>query len=206
MNKPVLVRADSLRRHQALIDAATELFLEVGYSAASMNQLVERAGGSKSSIYAYFRDKEGLFVAVIDDMVRDILLPLHTLIREEQDLEESLRLVADRTLAVLTSPKGLGLSRIVYSESVKLPAVGQAFYQHGPGRAIEELADYLQGLNVSGKISCCDPHSAAEFFWGMLLHKPMLQGMCGTERPMSTRNRKAYVAGVVETFIDRFIE
>ena len=170
-----------------------------------MDQLVERAGGSKSSIYTYFRDKEGLFVAVIDDMVRDILLPLHALIPDEQDLEASLKQLADRTLHVLTSPKGLGLSRIVYSESVKLPTVGKTFYEHGPGRAIHELGRHLQNLSDCGKITCSDPHSAAEYFWGMLLHKPMLQGLCGIERPMAARARKIHVTRVVETFITHFI-
>ena len=206
MNRPAFYRADGLRRQRVLIDTATQLFLELGYSAASMNQLVERAGGSKSSIYTYFRNKEGLFEAVIDDMVRDILFPLHAIQPDEQDLEESLRNVADRTLAVLTSPKGLGLSRIVYAECIKLPALGEAFYQHGPGRAIAELGNYLKDLNDSARITCQHPHSAAEFFWGMLLHKPMLQGLCGTERPMSAQKRKLYVAQVVDTFVDRFIE
>ena len=206
MNSPAFCRADGLKRQRTLIDAATELFLEVGYSAASMNQLVERAGGSKSSIYTYFHNKEGLFVAVIEDMVRDILFPLHAIEPDEEDLTESLRNLADRTLDVLTSRKGLGLSRIVYAESVNLPALGEAFYQHGPGRAIADLGDYLQDMNDSAQITCQHPHSAAEFFWGMLLHKPMLQGLCGTERPMSARKRKLYVAQVVDTFIDRFIE
>lgn len=206
MSRPALVRIDSQRRYRALIDAATKLFLEFGYAGASMNQLVERAGGSKSSIYAYFRDKEGLFIAVIDDMVRDVLLPLHDLMSKERGLRESLTDLAERTLAELTSLKGLGLTRIVFAESAKLPAVGEAFYQHGPGRAMVELSEYLQHLVDSGEIRCEKTDMAAEFFWGMLLHRPMLQGHCGVARPMSARARKQYVAQVVGSFIDRFIE
>jgi len=201
-----LVREDSRRRHRALIDAATELFLEVGYSAASMNELVKRAGGSKSSIYAYFRDKEGLFIAVIDDMVQDILLPLHSIIPSEQDLRENLLQLADRTLAVMTSRKGTGLSRMAYTASVKLPAVGKAFYEHGAARAISELGDYLQELANCGTIKCQNPYFAAEYFWGMLLHKPMLQVLCSVELPMSPRTRKKYVARVADSFIRQFTE
>ena len=189
-----------------MIEAATQLFLEVGYSAASMNQLVERAGGSKSSIYAYFKNKEGLFVAVVEDMVRDILFPLHAIDLGSHSLEDNLLNIGNRTLTVLTSHKGLGLSRIVYAESVKLPEVGLAFYQHGPGRAIKELANYLQDLNNSKKITCEDPDSASEFFWGMLLHKPMLEGLCGTRRLLSAQQRKVHVARVVDTFVVSFIE
>lgn len=206
MNEPALIRVDSRRRHRALIDTATELFLEVGYSGASLNKLVERAGGSKSTIYAYFRDKEGLFVAVIDDMLQEILVPLYSMTLGEQDLQTSLTQLADQTLAVMTSDKGIGLSRIVYAESTKLPAVGKAFYKHGPHRAINELSEYLEKLAASGKIQCPHPTLASEFFWGMLLHKPMLQGLCSVERPMSPKARKKYVTQVVENFIRQFTE
>jgi len=206
VNKPALNRIDSQRRHRILIDAATELFLEVGYSGASLNQLVERAGGSKSTIYAYFRDKEGLFVAVIDDMLQEILIPLYSMTLGEQDLYTSLTQLADHTLAVMTSHKGTGLSRIVYAESVKLPAVGKAFYKHGPHRAIIELSQYLEKLSESGTIQCDNPTLASEFFWGMLLHKPMLQGLCSVERPMNPRARKKYVTQVIDNFIKQFTD
>lgn len=206
MNKPALNRIDSQRRHRVLIDTATELFLEVGYSGASLNQLVERAGGSKSTIYAYFRDKEGLFVAVIDDMLQEILIPLYSMTLGEQDLYTSLTQLADHTLEVMTSDKGIGLSRIVYAESTKLPAVGKAFYKHGPHRAISELSQYLEKLNKSDRIQCDNPTLASEFFWGMLLHKPMLQGLCSVQRPMSPKARKKYVAQVVENFIRNYTD
>ena len=204
VNRPQLGRADSIRRYKALIEAATELFMEVGYAGASMDEVVARAGGSKSSIYSYFRDKEGLFTAVIDDMVRDMLVPLHTVNQHEYDLETGLRVLADETLRTLISPKGLGLSRLVCSETVNLPAIGRAFYGHGPGQAIEQLGDLLEKKHSLGEINCSEPHDAAEYFWGMLLHKPMLLGMCNAGRAMWKREREAYVSRIVSVFMERF--
>lgn len=54
-----------LRRRQ-LLELATDLFAERGYSAASMDELATRAGVSKPVIYGLFGSKEGLLVAVVD--------------------------------------------------------------------------------------------------------------------------------------------
>ncbi len=49
-----------IERRLALLLSATELFLEKGYDAVSLDDIVNHAGGSKASIYKYFGNKEGL--------------------------------------------------------------------------------------------------------------------------------------------------
>ena len=196
-----LRRSDSRLRHRALLDTAAELFMEVGFEAASLNELVKRAGGSKSSIYSYFRDKDGLFAAVVDDMVDDLLVPLSRPVNLGKPLAETLRELGDHTLDVLTSKKGMGLSRIVVTESPRLPAIGRHFFEHGPGQAISQLAGHLGRLEREGQINCSDPDLAAEAFWGMLLHRPMLEGYCAVAKPMSRKKRQNYVDRIVRSFI-----
>lgn len=50
----------------ALLLSANELFLDKGYDAVSLDDIVQHAGGSKASIYKYFGNKEGLFTAICD--------------------------------------------------------------------------------------------------------------------------------------------
>lgn len=195
------VRIDGKRRRGALLEAASDLFLEVGYEAASLNQVVARAGGSKSSIYTYFRDKAGLFEAVVEDMVEKLLLPLDVSSKTEESFQNTLFIMADRTLRVLLSPKGLGLCRIVYMESPRMPEIGAAFYKNGPDRAMRQLTYYLKSQNKAGVINCSNPSLAAEFFWGILLHRPMLEGLCSLGRPMSEKSRQDYVTSVVDEFL-----
>lgn len=54
---------------QELVDAAAEVFAEQGYDAASVDQVIGRAGLSKGTFYFNFASKEDLFLAVIDDRV-----------------------------------------------------------------------------------------------------------------------------------------
>lgn len=53
-------------RRLALLLCATDLFLERGYDAVSLDDIVNHAGGSKASIYKYFGNKEGLFTAICE--------------------------------------------------------------------------------------------------------------------------------------------
>ncbi|OYW88264.1 MAG: TetR family transcriptional regulator, partial [Sphingobium sp. 32-64-5] len=52
------VRTDD--RRQAILDVATEMFREVGYARASMAAISARIGGSKGTLYGYFKSKEEL--------------------------------------------------------------------------------------------------------------------------------------------------
>ncbi|MBU1289240.1 MAG: TetR/AcrR family transcriptional regulator, partial [Alphaproteobacteria bacterium] len=47
------------KRRAAFIAAARQVFLEQGYEAASMSEIVLRAGGSLSTLYSQFGDKQG---------------------------------------------------------------------------------------------------------------------------------------------------
>ena len=48
-------------KRQAIIQAAAEVFREVGFDRASMSDIRERIGGSKATLYNYFPSKEKLF-------------------------------------------------------------------------------------------------------------------------------------------------
>lgn len=77
------------RRH--LIELAAELFAERGYEAASMDELGERAGVSKPVIYDQFGSKEGLFVAVIEDLGLELNQVVSEAVTGYTDPEELLR-------------------------------------------------------------------------------------------------------------------
>ena len=48
------------------LDAASDVFRRLGYQAASVQDLVDATGLSRSSLYAAFGDKHGLYLAVLD--------------------------------------------------------------------------------------------------------------------------------------------
>ena len=60
--KPDLARPNPKReaRRDAMLDAALELFLERGYGAISLTDVVKRSGGSLATLYELFGGKLGL--------------------------------------------------------------------------------------------------------------------------------------------------
>src|ERR1700694_245394 len=52
---------------QQILRAALKHFAHSGYSAASVQQIVDEAGVSKPALYYHFQDKEGLFQALVDE-------------------------------------------------------------------------------------------------------------------------------------------
>ena len=54
----------------ALLDAARELFTERGYAGTATEDIAQRAGVTRGALYYQFRDKVGLFYAVLDDLSR----------------------------------------------------------------------------------------------------------------------------------------
>lgn len=58
------VQARSRARYDAILDAADEVFLEMGYSNATTNHIAARAGTSIGSLYRFFPDKEAVLVAL----------------------------------------------------------------------------------------------------------------------------------------------
>jgi AcrR family transcriptional regulator len=57
---------------QNILAVATKEFAEKGYSGARVDEIAARTNTSKRMIYYYFEDKEGLFVAVLEDAYRRI--------------------------------------------------------------------------------------------------------------------------------------
>lgn len=56
---------------QRLLDAALQLFSTKGYAATSVRELVEAAGVTKPVLYYYFKNKEGLYLALMEDALGD---------------------------------------------------------------------------------------------------------------------------------------
>ena len=55
-----------------LIEIGRELFAANGYAQTSTEEIVQRAGVTRGALYHHFGSKEGLFLAVLDDVLGDV--------------------------------------------------------------------------------------------------------------------------------------
>ncbi len=79
----------SFEHREALFDAGLEEFAAKGYDQASINAILKVAGMSKGQFYYHFKNKEGLYFALIDVLIakkREFLAATMTPDEFEQDI------------------------------------------------------------------------------------------------------------------------
>jgi len=69
MAEPGLKALSGKDVRERLLIAAVRLFAEKGYSATSVREIVEAAGVTKPVLYYYFRNKEGVFDAMMQEAI-----------------------------------------------------------------------------------------------------------------------------------------
>ena len=78
-------RQASEARRRAILDAAFDIFIAEGFSAARLDDIAKRAGVAKGTLYLFSTDKEDLFEQVALDAVAPVLQRLSAL-AEQPDL------------------------------------------------------------------------------------------------------------------------
>ena len=194
----------SLAKREKILESATELFLEQGYSAASMSELLRRTGGSKTTIYSYFGDKAGLFTAVVDELLKETVAFTDSLPLVSLQLLDALEAIALRHLEVVLSERYIRMIRIVVAEVDRFPEIGEAFYEHGPGLSYRNFSAFLGEHVKAGNLTIDDLERATDTFFGTLLHREVLARIYGVHPTTPLKNRKAVATAVTEAFLSRY--
>src|SRR5258708_27281462 len=123
-------------RRQLLLDAAESVFVELGYSSASMDDIARRAGMSKKTLYRLFETKEALFAAVI--AARRATLEATTEsgdCHDVQPAEKVLRRFLGGIARFVLAPRQAALYRLVIADSPRPPQIPHAFHPQRPRMA-----------------------------------------------------------------------
>ena len=161
-------------RREHILDVASEIFLTEGYASASMSTIAARLGGSKGTLYNYFKSKEELFGAYVLRHCEFHRGQVGELLTDEGDARTVLTRFARRYVKVFTSDKSLQNWRVISAESQKSPEIGRAFYESGPKRGAEILADYLRKVTARGEMKIDDPLMAS-FQLTSLIHGRLIK-------------------------------
>jgi AcrR family transcriptional regulator len=73
------------RREEEILDEATKLFAEFGYSDADTQTLADRLGVGKGTIYRYFSSKQDLFLAAADRLMHQLHESITVAVKETED-------------------------------------------------------------------------------------------------------------------------
>lgn len=82
------------KRHETvrkILDTAIEVFAEVGFAGARIDDIAQRSGVNKATIYYRIGDKEALYTRVLHEVFADTADRLMRNVKEVKDPEEKLR-------------------------------------------------------------------------------------------------------------------
>lgn len=191
------------KRH-AITQAASEMFLADGFDRVSLDQIAQRAGVSKQTIYSHFADKEALFKAICTELTERLTIPLRKSVAEG-DLRGTLTRLGEDTLAMMLDPASLDLHRLVMSAAVRFPELGHVAYEAGAMRMIDDLATLLMqrsqiGDGLARPLGEGRARMLAEQFIGMLRGFHQVRGLLNI-KPASAAGRRAYVRACVDLLL-----
>ncbi|HTT02879.1 MAG TPA: TetR/AcrR family transcriptional regulator [Steroidobacteraceae bacterium] len=184
-----------------ILEAATELFLEEGFGAASIEAVAARAGISKRTFYHRFADKTALFVAVVQRIIEQIRPPREVPLLEGATLHDILRRLAGFMLHAALAPRAIALHRLISAESARFPELARAVYDQGWSEAIALIANLLARELHDAHLTPELRTFAAQQFIHMVVALPQRRAlMLGA--PLSAKELERWADDVVRLFLE----
>lgn len=195
------MRVRTEAKRDAILEAASQVFLEQGFEGASMAEIAARVGGSKATLYGYFGSKEDLFVEVMHGAALRHFEPIFAALQNDSDdVALALQRFGERAMAVLCQEKAIQARRAIIAESGRSD-IGLRFYEGGPKKGTLELAGYLTLQMDKGRLRKSDPTVAAHHLMALLDSETITPRIFGIEKTLTKAQIKQAVSRALETFL-----
>jgi len=193
-------RGDARRR--AILDAAWTLFLEKGFERTTLGDIIALSGGSRSTLYEQFGDKDGLFETAIMLKCSEFIDRMRQIPLDDGDPERALTEFGMKFTECVLSPESPKFLRLLIASGDQFPKVIDAFFKGAPDAVRQILADYLRKATERGQLRVTDPVQAATTFLGFLHGDQQLKMLLRPEWLATPEELKMFVEGVVRIFLD----
>ena len=117
-------------RRAAILAAALDVFAENGFAAARLDDVAQKAGVAKGTLYLYFPDKEALFEALLQGLVSPVLQRIEVL-SEDTALPASAILTGILTVfqTEIIGTNRERILRLIISEGPRFPRIAEFYHR-----------------------------------------------------------------------------
>lgn len=185
-----------MSKENAIIEAATQLFLRKGFTGVSMEEIARESKVAKQTLYSYFNGKDDLFRAIIRAQSAAFFDALPQNDDPTQNIEEFLYLLGEKLMDMLFKPDTLELYRVIVSEAPRFPELGQFYWESGAQALIDLLGDFLSTRGLSEENAKNATEQFLSYMFGVLLTKTLLN----KDFHPSAKERKAHIEQAVSCF------
>jgi len=146
------------QNEELILTAALEAFSAYGFRGATVDQIAASCGLSKPNLLYYFRRKEDLYRAVLEQTLHGWLEPLRQLDPAGEPIAEITRYIRAKIRLSQENPKA---SRLFANEMLHgATAVGD--YLKGPLKElVDEKAAIIRGWIAEGRLNPLDPTTSS---------------------------------------------
>ena len=148
---------------QRIVDAAYELFVELGFQATTLDKVAQRARISKLSIYRHFENKEALFSAAMAARCHQFA-PLALVEGVDGSAEDQLMAVGSSLLRTLLSPDVRSVEAMIMADKTNQKSLSKLHYEAGPAHVIGQIEALLRQLHAKKLLNVPDPLRSARLF------------------------------------------
>jgi TetR/AcrR family transcriptional repressor of mexJK operon len=195
----------STRKREAILQAATELFLTREYAGTSMEDIAVAAAVSKQTVYKHFSDKQTLFREVALGSVQHVSRDFQSqvgAVAEAPDVPAALRDLARNYVTAVMNPVLLRRRQLVLREAGRFPDLARKYHESGPRQTISVLTTAFARLADRGELAMDDPRLAATQFAFLVVGEPLDTAMFrGAGRGRRTLELHALAEAGVEVFL-----
>lgn len=147
---------DDEARRRAIVSAAQDVFVELGFARTTTAIVAARAKTSKRSIYELFADRKALFAAVIREY-RHLILDLPRPDGEQLGVFDTLVAIFRLDIDETAEREREAILNLIARESALFPELSDYLYQNNILRSREQLIDWLIQENRLGRMNVEDP-------------------------------------------------
>ena len=153
-------------REQILLSAA-QLFIEHGYCGLSMRQIAESVGVTKAALYYHFKDKEELFLSILEAYLERVEALIINIQSEETTCRQRINMLIRRILGQPVDQRAI--IRLASQEMAHLNAeTRRIFGDLYHSRFIHRIENMLESGIHSGELKFVDPKIATWSLLGMM--------------------------------------
>jgi TetR/AcrR family transcriptional repressor of mexJK operon len=198
----------AVRTREAVVAAATGLFLRQGYQGTSIDDIAATARVSKRSIYNNFGDKQRLFTEIVlgaTPTAAEFTEHLIAGLAAAADVPATLRSLARDHIAAVAQPRVLRLRRLIILEATRFPDLAREYHQRAPGQVIAALTTAFAALHQRGELHAPDAALAAEHYSYLVLGALLDSALFTPDAPLPPPAELQRIADAgVTTFLNAY--
>lgn len=169
VRKNVIVNKKSvkkLNKKEDIIKAAAKLFSEKSFHDVKMDEIAEKLGIAKGTIYLYFKSKEKLYLEILEESYEDIEALLESEIAVDEPSSEKLK----KVLGIIFSfyRRNLDVLKILSRDETHLIKEHFEFTEHWRLRRLKLYEKILEKGIKEGSFKVQNPKLTALIIFGLV--------------------------------------